>query len=92
MPIYRKGDDLGPLQDRAMAQWAAESRDESGRRLSGAQRYERDSASGVQGAKDIVNLGLTVEDIKTGAFSHPKHGLPVSGAALAKAKANKRTK
>jgi hypothetical protein len=51
-----------------------------------AQTYERDVKSGVQGAKNAVNLKTTVKE----ATENPSTlGGPVSGAALAKLKAKK---
>ena len=56
------------------------------RKLTPAAQYKRDVDSGVQGAKNIVNLNPTVAE----AMENPDMlGGPVSGAALAKAKAAK---
>lgn len=59
------------------------------RKMTPAQEYERNVASGVQGAKNVVNLNPTIAE----AMKNPTMlGGPVSGAALAKEKAAKREK
>lgn len=89
--IYVKGGDQSGLEKRAVEQSVQEM--SATRGLTGKQRFERDVKSGVQGAKNIVNLNPTVKE----ANENPDMlGGPVSGAALAKLKAkkveNKRTK
>jgi hypothetical protein len=82
--IYRKGDSLAPLEKRAIHQQLEEL--SATRLLTGDQRYKRDVASGVQGAKNVVNLNPTVKE----ATENPTMlGGPVSGDALAKEKAKK---
>lgn len=83
--IYRKGEDQSGLKKRALEQQIGEM--SVTRNMTPAQRYERDVESGVQGAKNAVHLNPTV----TEATDNPNMlGGPVSGAALAKEKRNKR--
>ena len=83
--IYRKGEDQMGLQKRALEQSINEM--SSTRGLTGEQRFKRDVESGVQGAKNIVNLNPTVKE----AMENPTMlGGPVSGSALVKLGAKKR--
>lgn len=60
----------------------------AGRGLSDAERFERDVASGVQGARNAV-MGVTVAD----AMQNPTlFGGPVSGSAMARLKDEKAEK
>lgn len=82
--IYRKGDSQMGLEKRALEQSIGEM--SATRGMTTAQKYERDVKSGVQGAKNAVNLKTTVKE----ATENPSTlGGPVSGAALAKLKAKK---
>ena len=84
MAIYRKGEDESGLRTSALQQGIAEA--SATRGMTPAQTYERDVKSGVQGAKNAVNLKTTVKE----ATENPSTlGGPVSGAALAKLKAKK---
>jgi hypothetical protein len=85
MPIYRKGGDESGLRTRALQQGIAES--SATRNLTGEQRYKRDVESGVQGAKNIVNLNPTIKEVTE---NPTMLGGPVSGSALAKLGAKKR--
>jgi len=79
-----KGTSPAKLQKRAVEQRIQEM--DATRGMTSAQQYDRDVKSGVQGAKNIVNLNPTVQE----AMDNPTMlGGPVSGAALAKLKANK---
>lgn len=80
---YRKGEDQSKLQARATQQRIQEMSITRG--MSSKDRYERESAQGVTGAKNAVNLNTTVAE----ATQYPSLGGPVSGAALAKEKAKK---
>jgi hypothetical protein len=72
------------LEKRALEQSIGEM--SATRGMTTAQKYERDVKSGVQGAKNAVNLKTTVKE----ATENPNTlGGPVSGAALAKLKAKK---
>lgn len=83
--IYRKGEDDSGLRKRALEQQIGEMTATRG--LTSEQRYSRDVESGVQGAKNAVYLNPTVAE----ATENPTMlGGPVSGAALAKEKRNKR--
>ena len=84
MPIYRKGEGQMDLS-------AAAANQDSARRLSmigktNEQKFKADVQSGVQGARNVVNLKTTVAE----ATSNPDTlGGPVSGSELAKLKAKK---
>lgn len=80
----QKGTSTRALEKRANIQRIQES--DITRKMTPAQIYERDVASGVQGAKNVVNLNPTVQE----AMDNPNTlGGPVSGAALAKLRAKK---
>jgi hypothetical protein len=91
MPTYIKGqgqlDDDGKhtgLRNRALEQSIGEM--DITRKMTSSEKFEREKASGVQGAKNAVNLNATVSE----ATANPDMlGGPVSGAALAKLKAKK---
>jgi hypothetical protein len=84
MAIYKKGGDESGLRTSALQQGIEEA--SAIRGMTPAQTYERDVKSGVQGAKNAVNLKTTVKE----ATENPSTlGGPVSGAALAKLKAKK---
>ena len=85
MPIYRKGGDESGLRTSALQQGIAEA--SATRNLTGEQRYKRDVESGVQGAKNIVNLNPTIKEVTE---NPTMLGGPVSGSALAKLGAKKR--
>ena len=79
-----KGSDRASLESSALDQSINEIT--TNRMLTNAQKHERDVTSGVQGARDAVNLNVTVKE----AQEHPDTlGGPVSGSALAKLKAAK---
>jgi hypothetical protein len=79
--IYRKGGDQSGLEKRALDQRIQEVN--TTRKLNPQQRFERDVESGVQGARNVVNLNPTIKE----ATDNPDMlGGPVSGAALAKEK------
>lgn len=83
MPIYRKGEGQHEgLKAAALEQRISEF--DTNRKLSPAQSLDRDIASGVQGAKDVVNLKMTAGDMEN--RSDALKG-PVSGSAMAKIKA-----
>lgn len=81
--IYRKGEDQSGLKKRALEQNIQEMTITRG--MTSEQRYNRESAQGVTGAKNAVNLNTTVKE----ASEYGTLGGPVSGAALAKEKAKK---
>lgn len=81
--IYRKGDSLAPLEKRAFKQQLEESSIKRG--MTSEQQYNRETAQGVTGAKNAINLNTTVKE----ASEYETLGGPVSGAALAKEKAKK---
>jgi len=82
--IFRKGGDEAELRSHALEQQTAES--DATRNMTPAKEYARDVKSGVQGAKNVVNLNPTLKE----ATEHPDTlGGPVSGAALAKLRAKK---
>jgi hypothetical protein len=91
MPIYRKGEgqmeDSGVhtgLRNRALEQSIGEM--DITRKMTSSEKFEREQANGVGGAKNAVNLGTTISE----ATENPDSlGGPVSGAALAKLKAKK---
>lgn len=84
MAIYRKGQDESGLRTRALQQGIEEA--SATRGMTPAQTFDRDVKSGVQGAKNAINLKTTVKE----ATENPSTlGGPVSGAALAKLKAKK---
>ena len=85
MAIYRKGGDESGLRTSALQQGIAEAG--ATRNLTGEQRYKRDVESGVQGAKNIVNLNPTIKEVTE---NPTMLGGPVSGSALAKLGAKKR--
>ena len=79
--IYRKGEDQSGLEKRALEQRTQEFG--ITRKMTPQQRFERDVESGVQGARNVVNLNPTIKE----ANENPDMlGGPVSGAALAKEK------
>ena len=78
--IYRKGDDQSPLFQRAEQQRKEEDQINSSMRSNQA-KFERDTKTGAQGARNIVNLNPTVQEV----MDNPSLvGGPVSGAELAK--------
>ena len=80
----QKGTSKSKLESRAVTQRIQEM--DATRNMTPAQQYDRDVKSGVQGAKNVVNLNPTVQE----AMAHPDTlGGPVSGAALAKLRAKK---
>jgi hypothetical protein len=80
----QKGTSTRGLEKRAVVQRIQEM--DITRGMTPAQQYDRDVKSGVQGAKNIVNLNPTVQE----AMDNPNTlGGPVSGAALAKLRAKK---
>lgn len=82
--IYRKGGDQSELSERATNQDIEERTNKRG--MSAAQEYDYDVKSGLQGAKNIVNLNPTAQE----AIENPGSlGGAVSGAALAKLKVKK---
>jgi hypothetical protein len=82
--IYRKGGDQSELSQRANKQHGEEKVNKIG--MTAAQEYDYDVKSGLQGAKNIVNLNPTAQE----AIENPGSlGGPVSGAALAKLKVKK---
>lgn len=81
--IYRKGGDESGLRKRAVEQRIQEM--DITRGMTSEQRYNRETAQGVTGAKNAVNLNTTVKE----ASDYETLGGPVSGAALAKEKAKK---
>jgi hypothetical protein len=84
MAIYRKGGDESGLRTSALQQGIAEA--SATRGMTSSERYDREVTSGVQGAKNAINLKATVGE----ATSNPTTlGGPVSGAALAKLRAKK---
>lgn len=84
MAIYKKGGDESGLRTRALQQGIEEAG--ATRNMTSSQKYDRDVQSGVQGAKNAINLKATVKE----ATDQPvMFGGPVSGAALAKLKAKK---
>jgi len=79
-----KGTSKSELESRAVTQRIQEM--DATRGMTSAQQYDRDVKSGVQGAKNIVNLNPTVQEV----MDNPTMlGGPVSGAALAKLRAKK---
>ena len=79
--MSQKGTSKRNLEKRAAEQQNQE--DHITGRMSAAQRFDRDVKSGVQGARNAVNLKTTVKE----ATDNPSMlGGPVSGAALAKLK------
>ena len=84
MAIYREGGDDSGLRTRALQQGIEEAT--ATRNMTSEQKYDRDVKSGVQGAKNAVELKPTARE----AIENPDTlGGPVSGAALAKLKAKK---
>ena len=82
--IYRKGEDQMGLQKRALEQSIGEMTATRG--MTSSEKYDREVKSGVQGAKNAINLKATVGE----ATANPTTlGGPVSGAALAKLRAKK---
>jgi hypothetical protein len=82
--IYRKGGDDSGLKKRAVEQSIGEM--DRTRKMTGAERFEDDVKTGVQGARNAVKLNPTVKE----ATDNPTMlGGPVSGAALAKEKRKK---
>ena len=80
----QKGTSKSALESHAVTQRIQEMNATRG--MTSAQQYDRDVKSGVQGAKNIVNLNPTVQE----AMDNPTMlGGPVSGAALAKLRAKK---
>jgi hypothetical protein len=84
MAIYRKGGDESGLRTHALQQGIEEA--SATRNMTSSQRYEREVNSGVQGAKNAINLKATVAEATA---SPTTLGGPVSGAALAKLRAKK---
>lgn len=84
MAIYRKGGDESGLRTRALQQGIEEA--SATRNMTSEQKYDRDVKSGVQGAKNAVDLNPTAKEAEENKSSL---GGPVSGAALAKLKAKK---
>jgi hypothetical protein len=82
--IYRKGEDQSGLKKRALDQNIQEMSITRG--MTSEQRYNRETAQGVTGAKNAVNLKATVAEATQ---SPDTLGGPVSGAALSKLKAKK---
>ena len=83
--VYRKGEDDSGLRKRAVEQSIGEM--DRTRKMTSAERYADDVKTGVQGARNAVKLDPTVKE----ATNYPDMlGGPVSGAALAKEKRNKR--
>lgn len=86
---YAPGMSQKGTSKQALVKRADEQRHEEGHitgRMSSAQRYDRETAQGVTGAKNAVNLNTTVKE----ATDSPEvFGGPVSGAALAKLKREK---
>jgi hypothetical protein len=79
--MRKKGTSKQALEKRADEQRIQEDRITS--RMSAQQRFDRDVKSGVQGARNVVNLNTTVKE----AMDNPDMlGGPVSGDALAKLK------
>lgn len=79
--MRKKGTSRRDLEKRADEQRGQEDRITS--RMTSQQRFERDVKSGVQGARNVVNLNPTVKE----ATDNPDMlGGPVSGDALAKLK------
>jgi hypothetical protein len=82
--IYKKGGDDSGLRTRALQQGIEEAT--ANRSLTSEQQYNKEVNSGVQGAKNAINLKATVQEAK----DYPTTlGGSVSGAALAKLKAKK---
>ena len=79
-----KGTSPEALQKSALTQRIQEM--DTSRGMTPEQQHARDISSGVAGARNAVNLGTTV---KEATESPSTLGGPVSGAALAKAKASK---
>ena len=74
-----KGTSRQALRDRADEQFHEEGHITG--RMTSAQRYDREVAQGIAGAKNVVNSMTTVKE----ATDYPETlGGPVSGAALAK--------
>jgi hypothetical protein len=82
--IYRKGDSQLGLEKRSLEQQIGEA--DVKRKMTPMQQLDRETAQGVRGAKNAVNLKTTVHEAMT---SPEMLGGPVSGAALAKLKAKK---
>jgi hypothetical protein len=82
--VYFKGENQKNLELHAEKQNREEK--DITRKMTPAQEYDRDVKSGVQGAKNIVNLNPTVKEVMDNPSTM---GGPVSGAALAKLKAKK---
>jgi hypothetical protein len=81
----QKGTSKSALESHAVTQRIQEMNTTRG--MTSAQQYDRDVKSGVQGAKNIINLNPTVQE----AMDNPTMlGGPVSGAALAKLGGKKR--
>ena len=88
MPIYRKGegqmDDDGRhtgLRNAAVKQRIAEF--SANRNVTPAQQLDKDIESGVQGARNAVNLNMTVGEMED---QHDSLKGPVSGSAMARFK------
>jgi len=79
--MRKKGTSKHDLEKRAFEQQDQEDHITS--RMTAAQRFDRDVKSGVQGARNVVNMKTTV---KEATDSPEMFGGPVSGAALAKLK------
>lgn len=78
MAIYRKGGDESGLRTRALQQGIEEST--ATRNMTSEQKYDRDvKGSGVQGAKNAVDLNPTAKEAEENKSSL---GGPVSGQLL----------
>jgi hypothetical protein len=79
--MRKKGTSKHDLEKRAFEQQDQE--DHITGRMTAAQKFDREVAQGVRGAKNAINLRTTVKE----ATDYPETlGGPVSGAALAKLK------
>jgi len=94
MAIYRKGEGQMDADGRHTELRSAANQqliEETGanRGKSTEELYTRDVASGLQGARNAVNLGVTISEAKE---SPEMFGGPVSGSAMARLKAIKTEK
>lgn len=82
--IYRKGEDQTGLKTRAVEQRIA--RETERREIGDTAQGVRDYNRGITGARNAVDIGVTVKDM----YDNPSTWAgPVSGSELAKAKAKK---
>jgi hypothetical protein len=88
MPIYRKGEGQMDadgrhtgLRNAAVKQRIGEM--EASRKNTPAQQLDKDIESGVQGARNAVNLNMTVGEMED---QHDSLKGPVSGSAMARLK------